>query len=256
MSTELGGFEGRLLEELSAIDAARPSAVPPRRRAWLTRPAVIVAAVVGVVAVGGAATAASILLGQHDFVASDGAYPGGPFFIKGLGCGPGAGVQVRLDGAELGSTTAQQTGEFWANLTLPSTVELGRHTVTAACAQPGGQTLTQTFTVTVAEYTPPPLPQPDFAVAGKAVLNGQFVVKGAGCQPGTQVRFSTAGADLGTATAGDDGTYNAILSAAGLGVGEHQVSADCTGQHGSPLHLFSALDVVTPEQAAGTKSPH
>jgi hypothetical protein len=257
MSQELGGFESRLLEELTALDAARPAApyTPLRRTRRLTRPAFVLAAVVGLLAVGGAATAASILLSQPGLAVPDDAYPGGPLFVKGIGCKPGTAVVIRLDGATLGRTAAHEDESFWANLTLPSTVELGRHTVSASCTRSNGTALTQSVTVTVGTKRPPAYLQQDFVVGGAAVLNGEFAAKGAGCKPGTTVSFSVAGATLGTATAGDDGGYTAVLPTTGLGLGQHTVDAECAGRDGAAVHLSATLVIVSPGQAAGTKTP-
>jgi hypothetical protein len=146
---DLGGFERRLLHQLVLHDAARPQqrTRPRSQHRRFGRPAVVAVALVAVVAVGGAATAASYFDDQHDLaVAGTQTYAGGPIYVKGNGCGPGAVVEVALDGTRLGQITADGGGAFNADLIVPAIAGEGSHIVTASCPQADGKGLSQRVT--------------------------------------------------------------------------------------------------------------
>ncbi|HKD96768.1 MAG TPA: hypothetical protein VKB69_04110 [Micromonosporaceae bacterium] len=256
-----GDFERRLMDRLSSLDAARPStatAAPATattanaaaRRRW-SRPAIITAGAAVVLAAGAAATAATLLDNPPDLqAAATDVHPAGDLFLKGSGCRTGDRVPVAWDGERLTTTTAGDGGLFAVTVTVPPDAAIGPHTVTARCGD-AGRTLRLAVTVTPAR-PPEPMP-PDFAIGGSAVTGGQFVVKGAGCLAGAPVAFTTAGRALGSATADDVGGYTAVLSAGGLALGDHRVTATCTGTDGSPLTRTATLTVVAPDAATATK---
>jgi hypothetical protein len=246
---DLGGFERRLLHQLVLHDAARPQqrTRPRSQHRRFGRPAVVAVALVAVVAVGGAATAASYFDDQHDLaVAGTQTYAGGPIYVKGNGCGPGAVVEVALDGTRLGQITADGGGAFNADLIVPAIAGEGSHIVTASCPQADGKGLSQRVTVTVAARPSPELVRPDFAIAGSAILGGEFVVKGAGCAAGATVTFSTLRLTIGQVVADSDGAYAAVLSASGLSVGDHVITAACVDRSGNALTLTQTLAVTEP----------
>jgi hypothetical protein len=62
-----------------------------------------------------------------------------------MGCQPGSRVTVRLDGATLGTATAEVdtsipgvVGWFVAQVTIPVDTAPGRHTIVASCPSPDG----------------------------------------------------------------------------------------------------------------------
>jgi hypothetical protein len=251
-----GGFERRLLGRLAELDAARRPAPPVTAPAprWWRRPAVVAAGVVAALAAGATATAASLLDSPPDLqAATTDVHPAGDLYLKGSGCATGSRVAIAWDGTTVAGTTAAAGDLFAVTVTVPAGAAPGPHTVTARC---GGSGPRLRLIVTVTPAKPPvPMP-PDFAIAGGAVLHGQFVVKGAGCLAGTPVTFTVGDRSLGRTTADEVGAYTAVLSAGGLGVGDHRVTAACTGTDGKPLTRTATLTVVTPEATTGTKPTH
>jgi len=153
------GFERRLLEALTEIDARRPAATrasarQPRRR-WMRRPVVLAGAVTAVVLAGGAAAGSKLIFEPKEVLGTKETLRAGESTgIKGWGCQPGSVVTIRLDGADLGTTTAEvQTepvvGWFVIHVTIPTTTPPGEHALTSTCPAPEGgeKVLTRKITV-------------------------------------------------------------------------------------------------------------
>jgi hypothetical protein len=111
----------------------------------------VVAIVAALVVAGGATAAASIVLRpdradkELPLGTATTLRPGERTGIKGMGCQPGSRVTVRLDGATLGTMTAEVdtsipgvVGWFVAQVTIPVDTAPGRHTIVASCPSPDG----------------------------------------------------------------------------------------------------------------------
>jgi hypothetical protein len=73
---------------------------------------------------------------------------GGAVGVAGTGCGAGEAVTVDLDETQIGTTTADDTGSFNSDVTIPRSATPGSHDLTASCS--GGTAFTATITVTAA----------------------------------------------------------------------------------------------------------
>ncbi len=242
------GFEGRLLVALTEVDQrkARSTGTEPVRPVR-RRPVLLAAAAATLLAVGGATAAvAAFSGGQTSFAAAAHTVTAGDAVtVKGSGCEAGSDVRfTAADGRELGRVVADAGGSFVTNINLPSDLATGDLTLAANCPDGSPHGLVQRVVVVVV-HAHEPLGA-TLAVAGSAKPGGQVVVKGAGCQPGTDVTFTVPAAPtLGSATAGADGTYVATLVVPStLPIGSHVLTAECTGHDGMTLRLTVDLVLV------------
>ncbi len=252
---QLGGFERRLLDALTAIDHRRePSEpamaahVPARRR--VRRPLVLGTAVLAGVSIGGAAVA-GIIAGPRTLQSASGetVTAGDEAILKGSGCAPTTDVTLRLDGgAVLGMAKADAEGLFVGTVTIPATTSLGRHVVTAACPGDDGKGLVQELPLTVAGAEQRVPLDPTLSVAGWASPGGAALAKGAGCRPDTAVRVTLDTSVPVTATAGPDGQFLAEFTVpASTRLGQHNVTVTCTGNDGTELTQTASLEIVPAE---------
>jgi len=253
----LGGFERRLLTALTRIDAQRqpaphqapvPTPKPHRgprrpRRRWALRGAAVLAGLLALTT-----TAVATLYNPTGIDVGGAAVAGGVAVVKGAGCQQGSTVTFRLDDTtRLGATTAYDAeGLFVAELRIPAATPLGSHQLTAVCTGPGGKPLVQHAKLLIVEPEPPPGPILD--VGGPAAAGGVAVVKGAGCQQGSTVTFRLDDTTrLGATTAGAEGLFSAQLRIPAAPLGNHQLTAVCTGPGGKPLVQHAKLLIVKPE---------
>jgi hypothetical protein len=91
--------------------------------------------------------------------------PGGEVVIKGAGCKAGTDVTFGLDAqTPLGVATAGSDGAYSAIVTVPSSLPVGSHVLTAECAGVDGEPLELTASLVVIEpeaQGPSPLPKPN-----------------------------------------------------------------------------------------------
>jgi hypothetical protein len=80
--------------------------------------------------------------------------------VKGAGCATKAPVQIALDDRGIGKLQADDAGLFYADLALPRGTALGKHLVTATCADQNGVDLVQTSALQVVRPTPNPAASP------------------------------------------------------------------------------------------------
>jgi hypothetical protein len=254
-SQQLGGFERRLLDALTALDHRRrlaapavASRVPARRR--VRRPLVLGTAVLAGVSIGGAAVA-GIIAGPRTLQSASGetVAAGGEAILKGSGCAPATDVTLRLDtGPVLGQAKADAEGLFIGTVTIPATTAHGRHVVTAACPGDDGEELVQELPLTVSAAEEPTPLDPTLAVGGSASPGGVTHVKGAGCRKDSEVRIVLDAATPVTVTAGPEGQFFAeLMVPTATALGQHKVTAICSGSDGSELIQTAPLTIVPAE---------
>jgi uncharacterized surface protein with fasciclin (FAS1) repeats len=127
----------------------------------------------------------------------------------------GAVVQVLIDGAPAGQTTADAAG-LWS---LPLALPLGPVTISAQALDPAGAVIGQSAPVGVTVRPPlPPAVNPGSSAAG---ADGLVVLSGT-AEPGAGVTIVIDGQPAGTTTAAPDGTWSLAVP---LAVGPHTVVA-------------------------------
>jgi hypothetical protein len=252
-SHQLGGFERRLLDALTILDDGREPVLPVATTATrhrVRRPLVIGAVVViAGVSIGGAAVAGIISDPPTlQSAVGESVAAGGELIVKGSGCSPEGAVALRVDdGRALGEFNADEEGLFVAAVRIPSHTSLGQHVITAVCPVPGGKVLVQELrlTVTAAEE---PIPLDPVLVALSASPGGLAHVKGAGCQPGTEVRVTLDASKPVMAIAGPEGQFLAEFTVpANARLGAHTVKATCVRGDGTDLIQTASLTVVPGE---------
>jgi hypothetical protein len=90
----------------------------------------------------------------------------------------------------------------------------------------------------------------DLDVGGAAVPGGMAVVKGAGCQVGSTVRFTLddkIGLGATTAYDAEDLFFAELRIPAATPLGRHQLTAVCTGGYGKRLVQHAKLPIVKTE---------
>ena len=75
--------------------------------------------------------------------------PGGTTTISGSGCAASAPVTIAFDGGQIDQGTADATGAFSEDVTIPSDASAGSHTLSASCSDADGGTLVLSSTITV-----------------------------------------------------------------------------------------------------------
>ena len=104
--------------------------------------AVAAAAAVLVLAAGPASAQYQPTTGQ--VLGSSVVAPGQSTTVSGFGCPAGSSVTTSFDGTVVGTTTADQAGNFSLQITIPSSATPGAHTITSTC---GSLVLSSTVTV-------------------------------------------------------------------------------------------------------------
>jgi hypothetical protein len=270
---QLGGFERRLLAALTRIDQQRqpasqqasvPTTEPHRRprRPRLRRALLATAVLAGVLAV---TTTAVATRSNHAVLDVGGAVaPGGVALVKGAGCREGSTVTFTLDDkVRLGVTKAAEAeGLFFAELRIPAATPLGEHRLTAVCTGGDGKRLVQHAKLLIGKPRPEPPPAPFFDVAedpeDPVAPGGVAVVKGAGCRAGSTVTFTLDDKTrLGVTKAYAGGPELAGLFDSELRIpaatplGEHKLTAVCTGRDGKRLVQHAKLPISKPWRPEG-----
>lgn len=226
-----GGFEGRLLAELTEIDRIRPAAraeaedaasVGPRRPRLRWRPMAL--GVAGVLLVAGTVVASGVLGPRNFEPYGDTVIPGEDVGVKGSGCAVATTVTISMDGREIGTTTSNASGAFDFQRALPAGTAMGEHALQASCAGPDGKSVVQNSKFTVVAVRPTTAPAID--VSGEMTPGGEVLVKGGAAKANTQVSILLDGRPLGTTNSDANGSFSAYLTLPDtITVGSHELRA-------------------------------
>jgi hypothetical protein len=232
---QLGGFEKRLEDELSAFDESSPRAGRAARRRGVRRRRALVLAGGFAGALALSAAAVAVLTDNATFQPDpNSVVRGGELVMKGSGCDAGAAVSFAMDGARLSGTTARNDGTFIATIGIPVGAEPGTHALSATCRS-GDADRVQHATVEVLASAPP-LGE-SFAIAGDATAGEETFVKGSGCTDGAAVTITLdADRDIGQLEAGSNGAFaGPVTIPSSVTPGSHDMTATCAGEDGDPL---------------------
>ncbi|GAB4070991.1 hypothetical protein GCM10028777_37860 [Angustibacter speluncae] len=158
---------------------------------------------------------------------------------------PGSSVTVSVDGAAVGTVTADATTGAWT-LTPAAPLADGPHAVAAtavdAAGSPSPPSATNTFTVDTAAPAAPVVVAPP---NGSTTSDSTPTIAGT-AEPGATVTVQLDGATLGTTTASGTGSWS-VTPAAPLADGPHTVSATATDAAGttSPASATTTFTVDT-----------
>ena len=153
---------------------------------------------------------------------------------------PGATVVVTIDGTVVGTTTADQDGNW--TLTLDTPLDDGNYSLTATATDAAGNTAQATVTFTVDSHTSTAVtitaPLDGSTVTGVTELSGT-------AEPGATVVITIDGVVVGTTTADQDGNWSFTLDAP-LGEGTHSVTVTATDSQGesSQVSISFTIDPV------------
>ncbi len=153
---------------------------------------------------------------------------------------PGATVVITIDGTVVGTTTADQDGNW--TLTLDAPLDDGNHSLTATATDAAGNTAQATVTFTVDSHTSTAVtitaPLDGSTVTGVTELSGT-------AEPGATVVITIDGVVVGTTTADQDGNWSFTLDAP-LGEGTHSVTVTATDSQGesSQVSISFTIDPV------------
>jgi LPXTG-motif cell wall-anchored protein len=143
---------------------------------------------------------------------------------------PGATVNVRIDGAVVGTTLADGSGAW--TFTPATALAEGAHTVSATATDAAGNTgpisNTNTFTV---DSVAPAAPVVTAPADGSSTADATPTITGT-AEPNTTVTVTIDGAELGTAPVDALGNWT-LTPATPLGDGEHTVTATATDAAGN-----------------------
>lgn len=145
---------------------------------------------------------------------------------------PGDNVQILVDGQVLGTTEADEAG----NWTLVTPIPVGEHTVQLQTVDDDGNVLTQLEPFNYSVGAPPPnldmpglaLPDPVTGLPVLTVPAGPYLLRGEGV-PGTQVQVTINGQPAGTAVVNSAGVWTLDVD---LPAGSYQMqmaTLDATG---------------------------
>lgn len=81
---------------------------------------------------------------QSQVLSSTTARPGDTITVSGTGCLSGSDVVTSFDDTQVGSTTANDSGAFSVDITIPADASPGTHTITSTC---GSVVLSSTITI-------------------------------------------------------------------------------------------------------------
>lgn len=81
---------------------------------------------------------------QSQVLSSTTARPGDTITVSGTGCSAGSDVVTSFDDTQVGSTTADDSGAFSVDITIPADASPGTHTITSTC---GSVVLSSTITI-------------------------------------------------------------------------------------------------------------
>jgi hypothetical protein len=245
-----GPFEDRLLAALTEFDrdrAAEPVRTAPAARSGRRVRVRWQAGAIGVVAalaVAGAVVASGVLDRPRFETFGGTVLPGDQLGMKGGGCAAGATVTLAMDGTEIGMATASEWGSFDFVQPLPADFALGEHHLTATCAAADGRALRQDATFTVAAVRPTIRPGVD--VWGDFTPGGQILVKGGMVTPGSEVSILLDGSRLGTATAGEVGSFDTTLTLPDdVAAGRHVIEAIGTTADGGAYDQSFPIEVAS-----------
>lgn len=143
---------------------------------------------------------------------------------------PGATVTVEVDGAPLGTTTADGTGAW--TLPLPTPLADGPHEVVATATDAAGNTSPPSApsTVTV-DSSLPAAPVVTAPADGSTTDDATPAISGT-AEPGATVTVEVDGTVVGTTTADGTGAWT-VTPTVPLGLGEHEVVATATDAAGN-----------------------
>ncbi len=163
------------------------------------------------------------------------------------GGSPIAGVQFKLDGANIGGEDA--TAPYSASLnTVP--ISNGNHTLTAVARDSQGRTAIANVTVTVSNTTAAPTVVFSSPANGSTVSNTVTLSAiASGGAPIVGVQFKLDGANIG----GEDATapYSASLNTVPISNGNHTLTAVARDSQGRTALANIAIQVSNPVVAAG-----
>ncbi len=230
-----GGFESRLLAELTEVDRVRPAAgkapahgskkVRPSRTFRLRWQGAAVG-LVGALVVAGAVVASGVLSPSY-FEASRMVIPGEQVGMKGSGCAAGTTVTITMDGREFGTATSNQWGAFDFQRDLPAGISMGKHALQATCTGGNGASVVQNtdFAVVTARPTSPPA----IDVSGHMTPGGEVWVKGGPAKANTTISILLDGQPFGTAVSDSNGSFAVALTLSStVAAGSHDVQVVAT----------------------------
>jgi hypothetical protein len=194
-------------------------------------------AVVAVALVGAAPASAQYEPGQPGFVLDPPVVePGGAVGVIGTGCPPGSLVEVSIEGAVVGTTTALDDGigSFLTSITAPGTV--GQYVVTVVCE---GVTMTQVLTVVATAC--------GFDVTGAPGAPATATVPGLEIGSAYTLLFEIAGSgavDVGAGTATSDPQTVSFSIPATTPAGLHNLAIVGTSAAGGDVIVDCAVNVT------------
>ncbi len=137
---------------------------------------------------------------------------------------PGAEVEVRINDRPVGTTKADENGNWTLTLTTPAAPSSDAPKVEARQRE-----TEQPATKSVAAA--PPAPKPEIQIAAASTQNNRIKVTGR-ATPGARIQVTVGGVPVGTATADASGEWSLDVGRA-LPPGNHAVRADLVSPDGS-----------------------
>ena len=144
---------------------------------------------------------------------------------------PSSTVTVYIDGVPVGTTVADEVGNFSFTLTVPLTD--GVHVANVTCTDPAGNTSPQSNDVTFTVDGPPPAPVVITPANGSRTNDNTPTFSGT-AEAGSTVTVIVSGTPVGTTTADASGNWTFTL-ATPLVDGSHTVRATATDAGGTPV---------------------
>lgn len=163
----------------------------------------------------------------------------GPYTIQGSGT-PGSTVEVFVDGASAGTTTVGADGRW----SLPTELAAGPVELVAQALDAAGAVAATADPVelTVAEAVTAPL----IIRTADVPFAGPTTIQGSGT-PGSTIRITLNGTDVGTTTVGADGRWSLPID---LPAGDVTISADAIDPGGAVLAAGEPLQLSVLDEAA------
>jgi len=157
---------------------------------------------------------------------------------------PGATITIFVDGVEVGTTSADEDGEW--SFTLPAQDD-GDHVITASATDAAGNTGPEAEISITIDTQAPAAPVLATPVDGSSTGVAQVAVSGT-AEPGATVTVTIDGQPVGTVIADADGNWT--LQAGPLADGPHTVTATATDPAGNtslPASAAVTVDTTAPE---------
>jgi hypothetical protein len=152
---------------------------------------------------------------------------------------PGAEVEIVVDGEVVGTTTADENGNW--SWTSDDALEDGDHTITA---RPSGGSDADGDTITVTIDTTAPDVTVDSHRDGDSVGEGTTTVSGT-AEPGSTVDVYVDGEHVGTTTADEDGKWSLDVEIDGDGDHNIQVTASDEVGNSASVDLLVSVDTAS-----------